>query len=80
MLLFFNNMLLHCSYKVDAEQPRRAYRVCYQSFDKSVTPRGTPIVLSLEEPEALKKRYDYETSLPQKVIRKVGKRLVHWGE
>lgn len=77
-VLLFDACLVHSSRRVDSAKPRRAYRAAYQGFARSTVPRGTPIVISLEEPGALEKPHDYEPNKLKWFIHRVGKRLVEW--
>jgi phytanoyl-CoA hydroxylase len=77
-VLLFNACLIHSSREVHSARPRRAYRAAYQDFGASELPRGSPIVISLKDPAALKRRYDYEPNKLKWVIHRVGKRLVSW--
>lgn len=77
-VLIFHQLLLHSSKEVHTELPRRAYRVSYQNFNKSFTPRGTPIVISLRDKSVLSEVYTYEnetTNLLLRGVRKIGKVL-----
>ena len=77
-VLVFNAKLVHGSDECHSEQPRRAYRVSYQGFDRLETPRGTPIVVHGGRPEAMAARYPAarkEKSAWRKFLNKVGKRL-----
>jgi len=80
-VLIFHQLLLHSSREVHTDLPRRAYRISYQNFEQSFTPRGTPIVISLSDKDVLKKAYNYETkknNLLRQGIRKIGKILVNF--
>lgn len=73
-VLIFHQLLLHSSKEVHTELPRRAYRVSYQNFEQSFTPRGTPIVISLKDKSVLSKAFVYKresTNLLLKGARKV---------
>jgi phytanoyl-CoA hydroxylase len=75
-VIFFHQALLHSSARVSGEQNRRAFRFAVKSAANSYTPRATPILLSVSQPEAL---YDV-APLPRlgplhRLVRRVGRRL-----
>ena len=85
-ILLFNQLVLHMSKEVHTSRPRRAFRVSYQNFDQSFTPRGTPIVIRLENKEVLLKPYEkpapkeiqsvIEPSLLRRGLHKIGRKLL----
>lgn len=54
-VLLFNQLVLHSSKQVESTLPRRAFRAAYCDFNLSRVPRGTPIVIRLDDPSALQK-------------------------
>lgn len=70
-ILLFNQLVLHMSKEIHSDRPRRAYRVSYQDFKQSYTPRGTPIVMHLEDMSLLEKPYEIpESEKPKPVIQR----------
>ncbi len=52
-VLIFNMLLVHGSNEAHSDDPRRAYRVSYQGFDRIYTPRGTPLVMRGGTPDRI---------------------------
>lgn len=80
-VLIFHQLLLHSSKEVHTNLPRRAYRISYQNFEQSFTPRGTPIVISFQDKNVLNQSYNYETkknNILRQAIRKLGKILINF--
>ena len=74
-VLIFHCALLHSSKNVHSERPRRAYRVAYQSFTQTYTPRGSPIVISMLDDSDLTRVCNYEPNSLVRLLHKVGDRL-----
>ncbi|MDJ0537020.1 MAG: phytanoyl-CoA dioxygenase family protein [Xenococcaceae cyanobacterium MO_207.B15] len=81
-VLIFNQLLIHCSKEVHTDLPRRAYRAAYQNFEKSFTPRGTPIVISLKDKSILSEVHNYEElenkSILRRGVRKIGRIMANF--
>ncbi len=77
-VLLFHCALLHSSREIRCEQPRRAYRAAYQSFESARVPRGSPIVISLEDRSELLRPYDYEPGRVKWFVHRIGRRLADW--
>jgi phytanoyl-CoA hydroxylase len=85
-ILVFHQLMLHMSKEINSTRPRRAYRVSYQDFNQSFTPRGTPMVIRMDDKSVLSKPYQappkeslepvIEPTLFKRGLHKIGRKLL----
>jgi len=69
-VLLFHCALVHCSRRVESPAPRRVFRAAYMNMERSVVPRGSPLVVRLGDPSVLARPHRYPFLL-QRILRKL---------